>query len=1029
MIFLRTLGNSEIVTAGGRLTPSHEMLFASALYLIIERPKLVNRAAFAELLWPEVPESARNHRLRQTLLQLKRYGIPLTATRETVSIAADAITSDLDVLFVHGATDVASIPTFQFLPGYAPSFSRAFADWIDAKRSSVIAAATRCLLTEMRSARARGDWVKVDHLALQCQEADPFNEEAVLARAEGSAMRGAKREAVTILDRYLAELGPDAPEIKLPATLMRKRIAERLPHSAAFGKCHRIFVGREPDMEVLTTLLSAAKNAQGRCCIVWGDPGIGKSRLSSELSLFAELQGVQVRKVACRRGDLHRPLSAFVELVPQLLQMRGALGCSPQAIADLARLTQFEINVGRPRELDTDPQRLYESIRSAIFDLVDALADEQCLMIVVEDVHWLDAASARILGQLADWSASKRLLLLFTSRVSNPDLADACTQAGLLKHQVKELSASAVAALISEMFKRTDERLDDDFVTWCTEMGDGNPFFVHELVRQWFETKRRHVIPPSITSVVHERVTRLSSAALQVLQACAVLGENATLSRIEWMLDQRPHELLGALQELFAGAMLSRERSGPSQTSGKIAARHEFVADCALDILGDHARTYLHRRAGEVLEKEFDDRPQNASLVWACAAHWKNAGERDRAFLLARRCADHLLDVGLPSEAIEALRSVKPFCRTSSDSIEVLDLEIELLESSRRWPEVKDGVIEMRRLRVLDSTHDDYELRCLAATWRTALNYSEPMQALKQCVQCSEASEIHRVKAACLGVKMASDQCEPEFIDDLYATVQPILNCESISDLLRMELNMVYHCTRGDVSEASQMAKRFVLAARSTGDAAIFTTAVRNAACPLRLSGEFETARTLLSEAISVAEQRRSYACARFMTQELVRVYLIENHTAEARKHLNRFDEFEFPEDDSHSFADHADLSTRIYLEEGNLGAAQTSCALLLANPASAAANRRATTLATAIRVIARTRWEHERLRSFVNELESLHLKLRASGFQDYEAQGLFVGLKALGEVLQARKLSRDYMTLYRRDQSPIPLALIEATL
>jgi hypothetical protein len=1000
------------------------MLFASALYLTIERPKLVNRAAFAELLWPAASESARHHRLRQTLLQLKHYGIPFTATRETVSIAADAMTSDLDVLFVHGPSNVASVPTFHFLPGYAPSFSRPFADWLDSKRSNVTAAATRILLTEMRAARARGDWAKVDHLALQCQEADPFNEEAVLARAEGSAMRGAKREAVTILDRYVAELGPGTPEIKLPATLMRKRIAERLPHSARFGRCNRIFVGREPNMEVLTTLLAAARDAHGRCCLVWGDPGIGKSRLCSELGLFAELQGVQVRKTACRRGDLHRPLSAFVELVPQLLQMRGALGCSPQAIADLARLTQFEINVGRPHELDTDPQSLYESIRSAIFDLVDALAEEQCLMIVIEDVHWLDHASARILGQLADWSASKRLLLLFTSRVSDPHLADTCTQAGLLKHHVRELSVSAIAALISEMFKQTDEKLDDDFVTWCTEMGDGNPFFVHELVRQWFETKRRHVIPPSITSVVHERVTRLSSAALQVLQACAVLGDNSTLSRIEWMLGQRPHELLGALQELFAGAMLSRERSGSVQATGKIAARHEFVADSALEMLGDHARTYLHRRAGEVLENGFDDRPQKASLVWACAAHWKNAGERDRAFLLAKRCADHLLDVGLPSEAIEALRSAKPFCRTNSDSIEVLDLEIQVLEIARRWPEVKQAIGELRHLQGISHAHDDYELKYLSAVWRSSGDYTDPLNAARCCVNCEEALPKHRVEAAIMGLKMASDQCDRSVIDEIYGAAQSVLLCDGVDDLHRFELNMVYHCTRGDVEEASRMALQFAASARDSADSMVFFKAARNAVCPLRLNGRYKDAKTLLVEAINLAVGKRSFAFARYLTQELVRLHLVENNFAEARKQLDRFADFEFPDADLHSRADHADLEARLCLEEGNLEGAQKNCEFLLASSANLAASRRVTTLATAVRVQASLGDDRCALESFVRELESLHLEQRTAGFQDYETVGLFVGLSAIGEASRGTELLKSYVTTYRRDRSPIPPSL-----
>jgi DNA-binding SARP family transcriptional activator len=74
MIFLRALGTAEIDTGTVTLTPSQEIVFAAALYLIVERGKPVSRNLIASLLWPRVAETARSHRLRQTLLQLKKVG-------------------------------------------------------------------------------------------------------------------------------------------------------------------------------------------------------------------------------------------------------------------------------------------------------------------------------------------------------------------------------------------------------------------------------------------------------------------------------------------------------------------------------------------------------------------------------------------------------------------------------------------------------------------------------------------------------------------------------------------------------------------------------------------------------------------------------------------------------------------------------------------------------------------------------------------------------------------------------------------
>ncbi|MGH7602923.1 MAG: hypothetical protein ACRENK_02875, partial [Gemmatimonadaceae bacterium] len=75
MIVLRALGTAEIDTGVSTLTPSQEIVFAAALYLILERGKRVSRAHLAAMLWPGAPDQARAHRLRQTIFQLKKLGI------------------------------------------------------------------------------------------------------------------------------------------------------------------------------------------------------------------------------------------------------------------------------------------------------------------------------------------------------------------------------------------------------------------------------------------------------------------------------------------------------------------------------------------------------------------------------------------------------------------------------------------------------------------------------------------------------------------------------------------------------------------------------------------------------------------------------------------------------------------------------------------------------------------------------------------------------------------------------------------
>jgi DNA-binding SARP family transcriptional activator len=317
------------------LTPSAETLFAVALYLVLEAGRAVERREIIEVIWAGVADRKANQCLRQTLYKLNSMGAALRCSRTHVVLPSRSVQSDCSALLQAGERAVlerlANGFPGAFLPSYAPRFSVPYIEWLDRHRALVTSALRRVLMAGMNAHRGRGEWRRAERLAMHCLAIDPLNEEATLVLAEAAALSGSKTMALGILDRYLRDIGPDAREIRLPVTMMRRRIAEvfqgdmipvrEAPH-----------VGRDSEMSKLARAMQAAGSSHGSSFIIWGEPGIGKTRLVSEFIKGATLDRVQVARVGCQSHDERRPLSAFVDLVPRLLELRGSVGCSPESM-------------------------------------------------------------------------------------------------------------------------------------------------------------------------------------------------------------------------------------------------------------------------------------------------------------------------------------------------------------------------------------------------------------------------------------------------------------------------------------------------------------------------------------------------------------------------------------------------------------------------------------------------------------------------------------------------------------------------
>ena len=1030
MISLRALGNSEIETDVKKLTPSQEIVFGAALYLILERGKRVSRARLASLLWPRVAEKARAHRLRQTILQLKKVGISVRTDRNFLVLAQDAARSDFDDLpeGIRVLSDKSVL--LEFLPGYHPPFAEAFHDWLDTARENVNSALTRALISELQIARDSGNWTDVERISGHCLTVDAYNEPAVLARAEACAMRGQKAAAVSMLDRFIQELAPRNPALVVPAAILRKRVVQQATQSLIkpFVANEPDFVGRESEMAVLTQLLEKARKGLGGGCVLDGEPGIGKTRLSSELAGFAELQGVRVERVGCKRADMHQPLSAFVTLVPHLRELPGALGCSQESLVSLKRLTEFDTSSEEVPTPSDDSGSIYRNLRSAVFDLLDAVSEERCLLIIVEDVQWLDPASAKLFGGILEWAAARKLFFLFNSREAhNPVVASLSPHQAASVH-LKPLANREAMALLRTITPSRETHSEPEDFAWLINSGEGNPFFLQELTKQWLETGRRHEVPPSIAMVLDERISRLSAVARQLLQACAVLAENSNLERLEQVLEYPPHELLSGVQELSAGGML---RSVPPTelATQALLVRHDLLSLAVLNGVAPASLAFLHRRCGTALERELLGASISTSLLRACAFHWHHSGDSERAYGLAMKCANHLLEIGLAVDAVAAFEGALGFCSSIETQLEVLGQIVQALRIARAWPALLQVIARIRALqnsRLVAKHHDDFEIMEFEGLLRTEADLAPLFSRTLTCVYDESLPAPHRVRIAGVAVTLATWLADLHELQRIYLAVKPLLNESTVESRSRLKVEMIYNGMCGDLREAVRFARERVAFERMEGTPWQLTEAMSNLAAALIRTGPAEETISVCREAYDIAIEHKLFVVARACAQMLVAV-LFDNGRPGVTEWMHRANECHGEPLEAHTSLSLNAYSARIAFLENRLGDARK---ILEADLDWAWLRSRrgwlAATIALLIEVQIGQAESIEEIGPNLVELRQLYEHTSMLGGQDDEVAALCAGLIYIGEIESAHAYLTDYLVNKRRDLTQYSRKLAE---
>ncbi len=491
---------------------------------------------------------------------------------------------------------------------------------------------------------AIGDNLRMDYTAVgDCTH--------LAARLQQSAAPGAivvSQATARLIEDHVAlePLGAlDVRGLSGPVTAFRLTGSAVAAGGEAGGRRARShFVGREREAATLRELVGEVAQGHGRVAGVVGEPGVGKSRLLVEVrrEVGAEATWLEGRCLS---------YGGTIPYLPVLDLLRGACGVvevdPPERAADKVRATLESLGLD---PVERAPLVLHllglkeadDALRALGGDVLAARtldtlrqmwlrgSRQRPLVLVVEDLHWIDPASEACLASLAETVGRASVLLVTTYRPGyRPSWIDRsyATQISLAPLR-REDSLRVVRSLLPDLAP------DDPLTRLILDKAEGNPFFLEELVHALGDAPGGTLpVPDSVQGVLAARIDRLPETAKHVLQTAAVLGREFP-ERLLRAIADAPERLDEDLRDLTRLEFLY-ERSDADERS--YVFKHALTQDVAHTTLVTPRRRALHRRAGDALAALYPERV--ADLAPLLAHHYLQAEAWAKASEHARRAA------------------------------------------------------------------------------------------------------------------------------------------------------------------------------------------------------------------------------------------------------------------------------------------------------------------------------------------------------------------------------------------------------
>lgn len=712
-------------------------------YLLLNYPKSQPRAAIAGVFWPEKPETWTRQHLSQALYQLRRW-LPgfVIADPHTLAINPD-IPFWADVLafrqLLTAASDLQLSPATQAerqqhsqilrqaVHLYQGDFMEGFyEDWVLLEREALREKYIQALSELIELEKSSGKYSEALEHALLLAKVEPLQE---AYHREVMRLQFILQQPEAALKQYLRccqilkeELGlqPKAETVALAQEIASRGELQQdsgpfLPANLQIAKqqlnliSSLPLIGREAERSQLAAMLDETLHGFGTLVLIEGEAGVGKTRLVQELARDAEWLNAQVLWGHGSESAGNPPYDLLVQALNS--------GLTPLRVEELAQLVQpvwlaalaplLSGLGGIPNASEKIPALPPAQERDRLFfaltQLLNAWSDIRPLVLILEDIQWVDDDSLDLLSRLGDTTSQNSILLICTYRAEEsrdrPELWSRLQaihrQPGCQHLRLERLNAQSCA----EMLRRA-LRLDTPaqrFEARLYQETHGNPLFLLETLHvlqdegllfqdadgnwntAWDETTqdyRELPLSPVIEQSISRRLKQLPSNARRMLELAAVAGSQCEVNLLRAASEADPRMVIILLQSLV-------QRNFLEEAPAHYLFSHDKIRQVVYTEINQNERPLLHRRLAQALKTHYPERVTALAYhcthgeLWFDAVHYhQQAGKQAEAVLANQLAWQHY------TQALEILQRHTTLNKQEGD---LLTLDLLFARSNLAW--------------------------------------------------------------------------------------------------------------------------------------------------------------------------------------------------------------------------------------------------------------------------------------------------------------------------------------------------------
>jgi eukaryotic-like serine/threonine-protein kinase len=389
------------------------------------------------------------------------------------------------------------------------------------------------------------------------------------------------------------------------------------------GLAAGVFVGRRHELGALKAALEGVLSGEGRLVTVVGEPGIGKTRVALELATYARLRGAQVLWGRCYESEGAPAYWPWVQALRDYVrekpppQLQAELGGGAAVISEIVPGIRERLpGMPEPAGFD-DPQQARFRLFDSFTAFLKSAARAQPLVIVLEDLHWADEGSLRLLEFVARELVGARLLLVGTYRdielnrrhPLSRTLAE-LTREGLSERiLLRGLGREDIGRFVEATCRVSPPA---ELVSLIHTQTEGNPLFVTEIVRLLVqegeltperltrETSWSLRIPEGVREVIGRRLDRLTERCNETLMVASVIGREFSHEQLSALIDDVSEDrLLDVLEEALSARVIEEL----PRSLGRYQFSHALIRETLTGELSLTRRVRLHARIGDALER------------------------------------------------------------------------------------------------------------------------------------------------------------------------------------------------------------------------------------------------------------------------------------------------------------------------------------------------------------------------------------------------------------------------------------------